>query len=145
MFDRSCPSLKTRARLEERIDLNKFDRVSERYVIPMHRKKFLTSKWMKKPKNNFCKLQFHHCDPSAQYKKGSGSFKRKRGLTLCYISRRPRHLAKEFPGRGPICLCCKVVGHKVLDFPRMISKVEKMNLRQENHEVGQETKDMLEN
>jgi hypothetical protein len=27
----------------------------------------------------------------------------------------------------------------------MISKVEKMNLRQENYEEGQETKDMLEN
>jgi hypothetical protein len=27
----------------------------------------------------------------------------------------------------------------------MIAKVEKMNLRQENHEEGQETKDMLEN
>jgi hypothetical protein len=27
----------------------------------------------------------------------------------------------------------------------MISKVEKMNMRQENYEEGQETKDMLEN
>jgi hypothetical protein len=27
----------------------------------------------------------------------------------------------------------------------MIAKVEKMNLRQANHEEGQETKDMLEN
>jgi hypothetical protein len=27
----------------------------------------------------------------------------------------------------------------------MIPKVENMNLRQENHEEGQETKDMLEN
>jgi hypothetical protein len=27
----------------------------------------------------------------------------------------------------------------------MITKVEKINLRQENHEEGQETKDMLEN
>jgi hypothetical protein len=27
----------------------------------------------------------------------------------------------------------------------MIAKVEKMNMRQENHEEGQETKDMLEN
>jgi hypothetical protein len=39
-FDRFCPSLKTRAQLEERIDLNKFDRNSERYFIPMHRKNF---------------------------------------------------------------------------------------------------------
>jgi hypothetical protein len=64
---------------------------------------------------------------------------------LCYNCRRPGHLAKEFPGVGPICLCCKVVGHEVLDFPRMISKVEKMNMRQENYEEGQETKDMLKN
>jgi hypothetical protein len=34
--------------------------------------------------------------------------------------------------------------HEVLDFPRMIAKVEKMNMRQENHEKGQETKDMIE-
>jgi hypothetical protein len=32
-----------------------------------------------------------------------------------------------------------------LDFPRMIAKVEKMNMRQEKNEEGQETKDMLEN
>jgi hypothetical protein len=55
------------------------------------------------------------------------------------------HLAKECPGRGPICICCKVVGHEVLDFPRMIVKFEKMNMRQENYEEGQETKEMLEN
>jgi hypothetical protein len=64
---------------------------------------------------------------------------------LCYNYRIPRHLAKEFPGRGPTCLCCKIVGHEVLDCPRMIAKVEKMNMRQENHEEGQETKNMLEN
>jgi hypothetical protein len=46
MFNRSCPSLKTRAQLEERVDLNKFDRNRERYVIPMHRKNFWTNKWM---------------------------------------------------------------------------------------------------
>jgi hypothetical protein len=34
--------------------------------------------------------------------------------------------------------------HEVLDFPRMIAKVEKMNMRQENHEEGQETKIMTE-
>jgi hypothetical protein len=44
MFDRFGPSMKTRARLEERFDLNKFDRVSERYVIPMHRNKCWTNK-----------------------------------------------------------------------------------------------------
>ena len=36
MFDRFCPSVKTRAQLEERVYLNRFDRDSERYVIPMH-------------------------------------------------------------------------------------------------------------
>jgi hypothetical protein len=34
--------------------------------------------------------------------------------------------------------------HEFLDFPRMIAKVEKMNMRQENYETRQETKDMIE-
>jgi ribosomal protein L33 len=51
MFDRFYPSLKARVKLEERFDLNKFDRNRERYVIPMHRK-------------NFYRLQAHHYDPS---------------------------------------------------------------------------------
>jgi hypothetical protein len=34
--------------------------------------------------------------------------------------------------------------HEVLDCPRMISKVEKMNMKQENDETSQETKDMIE-
>ena len=75
--------------------------------------------------------------------KGWGSFKRKRGLTLCYSCIRSGHLAKECPDIGPICLCCKDIGHKILDFPRMIDKVEKMNMRQENYETSQETKDMI--
>jgi hypothetical protein len=66
-------------------------------------------------------------------------------LTLCYNYRRLRQLAKECPGIGPISLCCKAIDHEVLDFPRMIAKVEKMNLRQEKYEEVQETKDMLEN
>jgi hypothetical protein len=74
-----------------------------------------------------------------------GSFKRKRGLTLCYSCRRLEHLANECSGRNPIFLCCKATGHEVLDFHRMISKVEKMNMRQENHEEGQETKNMPKN
>jgi hypothetical protein len=119
------------------------DRNSERYVIPMHRKNFWTYKFMQDPRNNF--LELHHCDTSVHYMKGWGSFKRKRGLTLCYSCRRPGHLAKEFPGRGPICLCCKATGHEVFYCPRMIAKVEKMNMRQENHEEGQETKNMLKN
>jgi hypothetical protein len=39
MFDKFCPSLKTRAQLEERrFDMSISDRNDERYVIPMHRK-----------------------------------------------------------------------------------------------------------
>jgi hypothetical protein len=77
--------------------------------------------------------------------RGWGSFKRKRGFKLCYNCRRSGHLAKECSGTGPIFLCCKTIGHKVEDFPRMIAKVEKMNMRQENYKEGQKTKDMLEN
>jgi hypothetical protein len=88
MFDRFCPSPKTRAQLEEiRFDMNRSDKDSERYVNPMHRKNFWTNKWMQDPRNNF--LQVHHCDPSAQYRKDWGSFKKKRGLTLCYNCKRP--------------------------------------------------------
>jgi hypothetical protein len=76
--------------------------------------------------------------------KGWGSFNRKRGLTLCYSCRRPRHLAKEFSSRRPSCLCCKDMDHEVLDYPRMIAKVEKINMKQEKYETGQETKDMIE-
>jgi hypothetical protein len=144
MFDRFCPSLKTRAQIEERrFDMNISDRTSERYVIPMHRKNCLTNKWMQDPRKTF--LQIHHCDPSAQYIKGWGSFKRKRGLTLCYNYRIPGHISKEFPSRGPIFLCCKATRHEILDFPRMIAKVEKMNMRQEDHEEGQEIKNMFKN
>jgi hypothetical protein len=139
IFDRFGHSMKTRVQLEEiRFDMNRY----ERYVIPMHRKDFWTNKWMQDPRFFF--FQVHLCDPIAQYMKGWGSFTRNRGLTLCYSCRRPRHISKECPGRGPICLCCKFVGHEVLDCPRMIAKVEKMNMKQEKHEEGQETKNMLE-
>jgi hypothetical protein len=64
MFDKFCPSLKTRAQLEERrYDMSR----SDRYVIPMHRKNVWTNKWMQDPRNNF--LQASYYDPSAQYKK----------------------------------------------------------------------------
>jgi hypothetical protein len=63
---------------------------------------------------------------------------------LCYNCRRSGHLAKECPGTVPICLCCKIVGHEVEDFPRMVVKVERMNIRQENYEESQHTKGMLE-
>ena len=137
-LDRFCPSLKTRALLDKRkFDMNRSDRNSERYVIPMHRKNFWTKQWMQDPRKNF--LQVSYYDPSVQYRKGWRSFKIKRGLTLCYSCRRPGHIAKKFPGRGPSCICCKAMDHEVLDCPRMIAKVEKMNMEQENHEKGQET------
>ena len=111
----------------------------------MHRNNFWTNKWMQEPRKNFCRLQVQHCDPSVQYRRGWGTFKRKRGVTLCYNYRRLGHLAKECPGTSPICLCCKVVGHEVEDCLKMISKVERMNMRQGNYEEIQETKSMLEN
>jgi hypothetical protein len=105
----------------------------------MHRKNFWTNKWMQEPRNNFYRLQVHQYNLSAQYGKDWGSFKIKRGLTLCYNWRRSGHLAKEFPGAGPICLHCKSIGHEVEDCLRMIAKVEKMNKRQENYKEGRET------
>jgi hypothetical protein len=45
--------------------MNKFDRNREKYVIPMHKKNFWTNNCMKEPRRNFCRLQVHHCDPSA--------------------------------------------------------------------------------
>jgi hypothetical protein len=65
MFDRFCPSLKTRVQLEERVDQNEIDRNRERYVILMHRKNFWTNKRMQEPRKNFCRLQVHHYDPNA--------------------------------------------------------------------------------
>jgi hypothetical protein len=104
----------------------------------MHRKNFWTNSWMQEPKNNFCRLQVQHYDPSEKYMRGWGTLKRKRGLTLCYNCTRLGHLSKECPGAGSICLYCKIIGHEVEDFPRMIAKVEQMNTSQEN-------KNMLEN
>ena len=50
VFDRFCPSLETRALIDERkFDMNR----SDRYVIPMHRKNFWTNKWMQDPRKNF--------------------------------------------------------------------------------------------
>ena len=89
MLDRFCPSLKTRALLDER----KFDMNNDRYVIPMHRKNVWTNRWMRDPRNNLLQASYHDLD--AQYRKSWGSFKRKRGLTLCYSCRKPRHLVKE--------------------------------------------------
>jgi hypothetical protein len=79
-----------------------------------------------------------------QYKKGWGSFKRKRGLTLCYSCRKLGHLAKECLGRRLSFLCFKAMDHEVLDFPRMIANIEEMNTSQKNPKADLETTIMAE-
>jgi hypothetical protein len=60
MFDKFCPS---REQLEERrFDINRSDKNSERYVIPMYRKNVWTNQWMQDPRNIF--LQVSYNDPS---------------------------------------------------------------------------------
>jgi hypothetical protein len=62
MFDRVCPSLKTRVLVgERRFDMSISNKSSERYVIPMHRKDVWTNKWMQDPRNK-C-LQVSSYDP----------------------------------------------------------------------------------
>jgi hypothetical protein len=141
MLDRFFPSLKIRASL----DVRKFDRSdknNDRYVIPMHRKNCWTNRWMHDPRKKNLQASYH--DPSVQYRRGWGSFKRKRGLNLCYSCIRLGHIAKEFPGRSPSCLCCKSMDHEVLDFRRMIYRLDKLNTEQANSEEDQETKIMEE-
>jgi hypothetical protein len=141
MFDRFYPSLKTRVLIyERRFDMSRSDKNSEKYVIPMHRKNVWTNKCMQYPKKKCFQVSYH--DPSMQYRKGCGSFKIKRGLTLYYSCRRLGHIAKECPGRRPSCLCCKSMNHEVLDFPRMIAKVERKNMNQENPKEYPKTKIM---
>jgi hypothetical protein len=54
MFDKFCPSLKTRTQLEERrFDMHRADKNCERYFIPMSRKHFWTNKCMQDPRNIF--------------------------------------------------------------------------------------------
>jgi hypothetical protein len=82
MFDRFYPSLKTRILIDERrFDMSRSDKNSEKYVIPMHRKNVWTNKCMQDPRNKCLQVSYH--DPILKYRKGWGSFKRKRGLTLC--------------------------------------------------------------
>jgi hypothetical protein len=143
MFDRFCPSLKTRALIDERrFDLHRSDQNSERYVIPMHRKNVWTNKWMQDPRNKCLQVSYHN--PSVQYKKGWESFKRERGLTLCYSCKKLGNLTKECRGRRPSCLCCKAMDHEVLDCPRMIANLEGMNMIQENPKAYPETTIMEE-
>ena len=72
--------------------------------------------------------------------RGIGLFKGNM-ITLCYSCRKSGHLAKEFPGGRPSCLCCKALDHEVLDSPRMIAKLEGMNLNQEaNPEIKEPQK-----
>ena len=123
VFDRFNPSLKPRELIYERkFDMNRSDKNNDRYVIPMHRKNVWTNKWMQDPRKNFLQASYH--DHGAQYIRSWGTFKRKRGLTLCYSCRRPRHIAKEFPGGRSSFLCCKALDHEVLDCPRMIVKLK---------------------
>ena len=129
MFNRVYPSLKNGALINERrFDISRSDKNSNRYVIPMHRKNVWTNKWMQDPRKTFLQISYH--DPSVQYRRRLGSFKRKRGWTLYYSCRQPRHLVKACLGRRPGCLCCKDTDHEVLDCPRMIARLEEMNLNQ---------------
>ena len=54
-------------------------------------------------------------------------------------------LAKECPRTSAICLCCKDIGHEVEDCPRMIAKVEKMNMSQENKRILEDHKEKESN
>jgi hypothetical protein len=68
MFDKFCPSLESRAQIDEiKFDMSRSEKNNERYVIPMHRKNVWTNKWMQDPRKIF--LQDSYFDPSAQYRK----------------------------------------------------------------------------
>jgi hypothetical protein len=74
MLDRFCPSLKTRALIDERnFDMNKSDKHNNRYVIPMHRKNAWTNKWMQDHRKNFLQASYH--DPGVQHRRSWGTFK----------------------------------------------------------------------
>jgi hypothetical protein len=63
MFDRLHPSFKNRALIDERkFDMNIYDKYSDRYIIPMHRKNFGINQWMQGPRKKF--LQANRYDPS---------------------------------------------------------------------------------
>jgi hypothetical protein len=51
MFDRLYPGLKTRVLIDERIfDMRRYDKNSEKYVIPVHRQNVWTNKCMQDPR-----------------------------------------------------------------------------------------------
>jgi hypothetical protein len=50
MFDRLCPIYK------RKLDMNRSDKYSDRYVIPMHRKNVWTNKWMQDHRKKNCRL-----------------------------------------------------------------------------------------
>jgi hypothetical protein len=77
MFDKICPSLKTRALIDERrCDISRYDKNSEKYVIPMYRKNVWTNKWMQDPRKNF--LQVNYYDPSMRSTGKAGDHLRER-------------------------------------------------------------------
>jgi hypothetical protein len=60
MFNRVYPSLKTGALIDERrFDMSIYDKNSDRYVIPMHRKNVWTNKWMQDPRKIFFQASYH--------------------------------------------------------------------------------------
>jgi hypothetical protein len=68
MFKRVCPSLKARSLIDERIfDMNRSNKNSEIYIIPMERKNVWTNKWMQDPRKNLFQVSSH--DSSAQYRR----------------------------------------------------------------------------
>jgi uncharacterized protein YbcV (DUF1398 family) len=74
MFEKFCPSLKSRVQIyERRFDMSRSDKNSERYVIHMHRKNVWTNKWMQDTQKNFLHVSYY--DPSAQYMKFGDPFK----------------------------------------------------------------------
>jgi len=74
MLDRFFPSFKTRAFIDERkFDMNRYDKCSDIYVIPMHRKNVWTNKWMQDPRKSFLQDGYH--DPGVQYRRSWGTSK----------------------------------------------------------------------
>ena len=67
MFDRFYPIDK------RKFDMNRSDKYSDKYVIPIHRKNVWTNKWMQDPRKSF--LQASHHDLGVQYRRSWGKSK----------------------------------------------------------------------